>query len=661
MTVPAPEDLADDRVFGISIAEALIRKGIGLDAKLIAVTAARIVKRPSERRRVLTCFRDSIFALNAVDPESVVVSQVLLANLGRNGSATVRLPICPSCQLPKVVKRRDREGKRICLRCAERADYAECASCLRMKKIVATGPAGNLCQRCSPDGRPLAQCSRCRRHVTAVATLNGESICLNCYPKKTQTCVGCGRNAMIASTILHGPHCMRCYNQILRVAKPCPDCSKLKILAFLNAAQVAVCAACAGQSPRFACRRCGSEEHHYGRFCAICNLKDRAHEILGNETGDLTPPMRQLYDYLIAKPRPAVTLKWLNRGRHTGFLQSIAHGQRPLTEETFAGAPQDKALAYLRAMLAYSGALPQTAPNLTRLEVWFAAFLSEMPSAHATLIEPYARWVVFRKARRDAPEHDITRGARTHAQVAVRGIHRFLSWLDERAIQIDRVTQPVVEEFMSEHSSTRWLPQFLNWFSRHNTALDIRLHTQSQGAPKVTLDESGQRKLIQGLLDEDSVPVEARFAGLFIAVFGQSATRVLEFRRDQLLITDDAVHLILHQRPVTLPERLGDLARDLARKQEQNPPSQWLFPGRIPGEHRNQQYLTQQLRKLGTSVSELQNAARFQLAGTLPAKVLADMLGFHVEMFEAYARLSNGTWGDYPSLRATRRDRSLRA
>lgn len=133
------------------------------------------------------------------------------------------------------------------------------------------------------------------------------------------------------------------------------------------------------------------------------------------------------------------------------------------------------------------------------------------------------------------------------------------------------------------------------------------------GAPKVTLDESRQRKLIQRLLDEDSVPVEARFAGLFIAVFGQSATRVLAFRRDQLLITDDVVQLILHQRPVMLPER----------------------------------------------VSELQGAARFQLAGTLPAKVLADMLGFHVGMFEAYARLSNGTWGDYPSLRAIHRDRSL--
>jgi len=58
------------------------------------------------------------------------------------------------------------------------------------------------------------------------------------------------------------------------------------------------------------------------------------------------------------------------------------------------------------------------------------------------------------------------------------------------------------------------------------------------------------------------------------------------------------------------------------------------------------------LRALGTSISALQNTARFRLAGAVPAKVLADMRGFNVDTFESYARLSGSTRGDYPTLRA---------
>ena len=64
------------------------------------------------------------------------------------------------------------------------------------------------------------------------------------------------------------------------------------------------------------------------------------------------------------------------------------------------------------------------------------------------------------------------------------------------------------------------------------------------------------------------------------------------------------------------------------------------------------------LRPLGVTISELQNTARFRLAGAVPAKVLADMLDFSVATFENYARLSGSTRGDYPALRDTTYRRS---
>src|SRR5690606_15733077 len=82
----------------------------------------------------------------------------------------------------------------------------------------------------------------------------------------------------------------------------------------------------------------------------------------------------------------------------------------------------------------------------------------------------------------------------------------------------------------------------------------------------------------------------------------------------------------------------------------------WLFPGRLPGQPLDPQYLALRLRPLSTSISTLQNTARFRLAGAVPAKVLADILDFSVATFEHYARIAGGTRGDYPALRT----RSLR-
>ncbi|WP_026819281.1 hypothetical protein [Arthrobacter castelli] len=55
---------------------------------------------------------------------------------------------------------------------------------------------------------------------------------------------------------------------------------------------------------------------------------------------------------------------------------------------------------------------------------------------------------------------------------------------------------------------------------------------------------------------------------------------------------------------------------------------------------------------LGTSLSGLQKTARFRIAGALPAKVLADMLDFHISTFKTYANLAAGVRGEYPAIRA---------
>lgn len=52
------------------------------------------------------------------------------------------------------------------------------------------------------------------------------------------------------------------------------------------------------------------------------------------------------------------------------------------------------------------------------------------------------------------------------------------------------------------------------------------------------------------------------------------------------------------------------------------------------------------------NISALQKAARFKPSGTVPAKVLAEAIGFNVMTFDLYANLAASPRGDYLQLRA---------
>ncbi|WP_198147991.1 hypothetical protein [Microbacterium sp. XT11] len=159
------------------------------------------------------------------------------------------------------------------------------------------------------------------------------------------------------------------------------------------------------------------------------------------------------------------------------------------------------------------------------------------------------------------------------------------------------------------------------------------------------------RSAIRTLATDRGIALDARLAALLIAVYGLPATKTLALHRRQLRDENDGLDLRIGDRPLTLPAPITLLAREQLDLRPDADDDAWLFPGRLPGQPLDPQYLSLRLRPLGTSISALQNAARFRLAGAVPAKVLADILDFSVATFENYARLSGSTRGDYPALR----------
>lgn len=57
--------------------------------------------------------------------------------------------------------------------------------------------------------------------------------------------------------------------------------------------------------------------------------------------------------------------------------------------------------------------------------------------------------------------------------------------------------------------------------------------------------------------------------------------------------------------------------------------------------------MAERLRQLGIQASRARSAALFQLAGELPAAVLARTLGIHISVAAAWQRASSGHWLAY--------------
>lgn len=638
-----------DGVFGLRVAAALAAKGVTASERTVIETAERIVATP-RRNGVLRLLMSTRFAPAELQTETPVVVQVLLANLARDGATGIRLPLCPSCRMRKVVKVRTDDGQRECFRCAQRRAYDECPQCLRMKKLTATNAGGQrVCQRCGPDGVPTFTCDDCEKTVTTIGRVDGRRVCLNCLPPRLRRCVSCGQQKKIAANMLHGPHCFACHNRILRNAAPCPGCGATRILAFLDTDDHPCCASCAGQHARYACRRCGSEEHHYGRLCGKCVLSDRCDDILTGPDSEFLPPMRALRDYLLAQPRPAQIIKWLRMGPSTDLLRDIASGRVPIDAVLDAPRPS-KPLIYLRTLLIDAGALPRDTAATKQLMAWTTQTISGAPVEQHQMLRTYTRWVLLRRASRN-DSGDIATGAARHVKASLRGLVAFLTWVEEQQTPLTSLTQTQVEEFSTLRTARRWLPQFLTWAAERDITSDLGIATLPRREPTISASEEQLEHVIRILATDHTIALDARLASLLIAVYGLPASKVLLLRRNQFRDEDAALDLLIGDRPLALPDPIAVLAREQLDLLPETPPDGWLFPGRLPGQPRDPQYLNRRLRPLGVTISELQNTARFRLAGAVPAKVLADMLDFNVATFENYARLAGGTRGDYPALR----------
>ena len=515
----------------------------------------------------------------------------------------------------------------------------------------------DLCASCHRG--PEGECSQCGQHRILKGRRDGEPICERCYTQPPDRCGFCGQLAPITARWETGAVCARCYPRLRASPVPCPGCGQPRVLTSLDEAGQAVCAACAGHGEKYLCGRCGQPADVLARgVCSRCALRQRLDELLG-EPGHAVGlgPIREA---LLGAANPKSVLTWLGRSNSARILAALARHDGPLSHELLDAFPRSHSRSQIRQALVHAGLLPPRQELIEDVDAWLDDLLGDVPPEHAQLVRPFARWTVLRRARNRARTRPFTEASGSWARQQIRAAVDFLGWLDQRGTGLADVGQSEIDAWLTSGGSQRYsIRYFLAWARRHRLAGPVTVPLRQARTPEQELPEDQRWHQLQRCLHQTALPLRVRVAGALVLLYGQPVSRIVQLEHEQLSRRHGQAYLILDRHPVLIPPRLADLIEQLhatatptAVLGGRGSPANWLFPGQVPGRYLSANGLVRQLNTHGIQARTGRSAALINLAADLPAAVLADLLGLHINTAVRWVKRARRDWASYLAARA---------
>lgn len=594
---------------------------------------------------------------------------------------------CARCGQMRRTAYRDAEGRPLCALCYPRPQR-QCSACGQTARITANTGTGPVCERCyrpppRPCGRcgrvrsisvrandgepdlcaschrgPVDQCSRCGQHRPRRGYQDGKPICDSCYKPPPDRCGFCGQLAPITARWEAGAVCASCYPKARASPVACPSCGQPRVLTRIGAAGQPVCGPCAGEPGKYLCRRCAGPADGFARgMCSRCALDERVTELLGEHDAAGLAPIGQA---LRGAANPKSVLTWIYRSNSARLLTDLARASEPLTHELIDSYPRSHARSQVRQALVHAGVLPPRDELIEDVEDWLDDQLRDAPRHHAQLIRPFGHWVVLRRARQRAQARAFTEGSAAWARQQVRVALDFLAWLDQRGVSLAGVSQPDIDAWLAGAPAQRYtIRYFLRWARARQLAGPLTVPRRQARNPDQALPEGQRWNQLQRCLRDDSLPLNVRVAGSLLLLYGQPVSRIAQMTTAQLTRDqDENAYLTFSQHPVLVPPALARLITELTATATpvavlggRGNPTPWLFPGQVPGRHLADNGLRGQLLDHGIQARPSRGAALISLAADLPAPVLADLLGLHVNTTVRWVRRASRDWASYIAAR----------
>ncbi|MFD9442307.1 hypothetical protein ACFWBR_29975 [Streptomyces sp. NPDC060006] len=228
-----------------------------------------------------------------------------------------------------------------------------------------------------------------------------------------------------------------------------------------------------------------------------------------------------------------------------------------------------------------------------------------------------------------------------------------LAWLADRGRTIEHCQQADLDAWHTEKLATRRPAQtFLRWCMKTSRMPRLTLPPQVFNQDQAPLHQHGRFAVLRRTLNDNSLPLRARVAAALVLLYAQPVTRIGRLTVDDVIDAVTTVTVRLGDPPSPLPEPVADLMRAYIQSCQHLPyasrrSSQWLFPGRQPGQPMNPVSLQVHLRKIGVLPQRGRTSAIRQLVLQAPAPVIAKALGYHDKTATRLVTEAGGTWSRY--------------
>jgi hypothetical protein len=568
--------------------------------------------------------------------------------------------VCSGCGIDQPGAGRTADGRPICERCRRHTrGHRRCGICGRTTTIVvrAHDDHPDVCANCYQ--RPEAVCSQCGRRRPCAFADTDTPICPTCAPRAAAVCAHCGQSRPPSARWPEGPVCGPCYDAALQRRGPCASCGTVRRLIAPPGPAASSCADCAGIPDPMAghvCGDCGREDKLYEPArCAWCALRRRAALALTGPTGQMPIAYLPVFDAIVAARNPRTALNWLRNGAGATVLAEMVAGQLEVSHDALDAHPHRHGADYLRHVLVAGGVLPDRDENLARLQRRVTALLAGIDDpADRRLVQAYATWRVLHQLRRRACTRPRPRTPIGNARVRITAAVKFLAWLRARDLPLTDVGQSDVDLWLTTTGpAAPDVRDFLTWAADHHHA--HRLTVPSHGRRDGPATSPEQRwALLARLLHDNTLELTDRVAGALLLCYGQQLSRITTITRDQITHHNDGTVLLrLGSGEITVPEPLAGLLLELLANGRRyvgvgsptaNP---WLFPGLLPGRPLTASRLGERLRLLGIYAQAGRRATLTQLAATLPAAVIADLLQIAPTTAVRWVHQAGGDWNRY--------------
>ncbi|MGW3128478.1 hypothetical protein [Streptomyces sp. NPDC001123] len=360
---------------------------------------------------------------------------------------------------------------------------------------------------------------------------------------------------------------------------------------------------------------------------------------------------------------PYQILIWLYRSDWGDLLGQLAGDHEEITHTLLDGFPShQRHVQYLRCVLVAAGILPDRDEYLDGLPSWLDTLLAGRPAHITKILRPYASWSVLRRARGQSRQRTSTPSVRKYARSRILIANRFLTWLDEQGLTLATVTQPELDAWLADGTATHYrLRDFLRWAHSRQLAGDLTVPWLGRKEdPNDILDVQERWRLLRRCFHDETMPLHLRVAGALVLLYGQVPQNIVRLTRSHISVTEQHTYLTFGQHPVLLPSPLAELVHQLSvtsptgRRpilKDVRQLDELLFPGSRPRAAMEHGRLTQQLNAAGIHVRPARNGALCSLATDLPAPVMADLLGLHINTAVRWSRLVKRDWASYLAAR----------